>query len=528
MTPRDSSQVQSISMSRVAAAVAFTGGATACFFLAGTPAQASADAGAESDSSDAAGPSANGDADASESASRKDTAEERSGDDHPDTGEGDSAATSDDHAEVDDADDTPAAEDEDPQTDEGHDRTRKRDAPRSSGGEDGDADDGDLDAQETTPDAARPSAQQPDEETVSDDDAEPPATFAALARAAADTESPSFFTWIQRTFFNKTPTVSQEPDDVEVRSDGSVTGVILADDADGDVLTYSATALAAGATVTIDEDGSFVYRPAAGSVFDGGDLFTVEVSDDAEVNGWRIHGLMGLLVPGFGSTATTTVELGAATAAGRYGWGAPRETRFSGPSSLEGWVVYDSVGHNGWGRRTPRAISFVDGVMVITGDAFGNTGGLTWGGGQKYGAWEVRMRVPEGAVDYHAVALLWPDAENWPVGGEVDFVEVVADAKRQHVTHHLHYSALDLTEAGVTNVDATEWHNYAVSWTPTAITIYVDSVPVWKTTNTSHFPPGPMHLALQLDASEKHPPNLAGGAQMAVAWARQYSLSQIT
>lgn len=515
-------------MSRVAAAVALTGGATACFFLAGAPAQASADAGAESDSSDAAGPSANGDADASESASRKDTAEERSGDDHDDTGEDDSAATSDDHAEVDDADDTPAAEDEDPQTDEGHDRTRKRDATRSSGGEDGDADDGDLDAQETTPDAARPSAQQPDEETVSDDDAEPLATFAALARAAADTESPSFFTWIQRTFFNKTPTVSQEPDDVEVRSDGSVTGVILADDADGDVLTYSATALAAGATVTIDEDGSFVYRPAAGSVFDGGDLFTVEVSDDAEVNGWRIHGLMGLLVPGFGSTATTTVELGAATAAGRYGWGAPRETRFSGPSSLEGWVVYDSVGHNGWGRRTPRAISFVDGVMVITGDAFGNTGGLTWGGGQKYGAWEVRMKVPEGAVDYHAVALLWPDAENWPVGGEVDFVEIVADAKRQHVTHHLHYSALDLTEAGVTNVDATEWHNYAVSWTPTAITIYVDSVPVWKTTNTSHFPPGPMHLALQLDASEKHPPNLAGGAQMAVAWARQYSLSQIT
>ncbi|MDA2891862.1 family 16 glycosylhydrolase [Mycolicibacterium sp. BiH015] len=528
MTPSDSPQVQSISMSRVAAAVAFTGGATACFFLAGTPAQASAETGADSDSSDAAGPSANGEADASEPMSAKDAAEERSGDEDTDTDEDDSAATSDEDADAADADDTPAAEEEDPQAEQGHDRTRKRDTTRSSDGEDGGADDGDLDAQETTPDAARPSAPGPDDEAVSNDDAEPPATFAALARAAADTESPSFFTWIQRTFFNKTPTVSQEPDDVEVRSDGSVTGVILADDADGDVLTYSATAVAAGATVTIDDDGSFVYRPAAGSVFDGGDLFTVEVSDDAEVNGWRIHGLMGLFVPGFGSTATTTVELGAATAAGRYGWGAPRETRFSGPSALDGWVVYDSVGHNGWGRRTPRAISFVDGVMVITGDPFGNTGGLTWGGGQKYGAWEVRMKVPEGAVDYHAVALLWPDAENWPVGGEVDFVEVVADATRQHVTHHLHYSALDLTEAGVTKVDATEWHNYAVSWTPTAITIYVDGIPVWKTTDTSHFPPGPMHLALQLDASEKHPPNLAGGAQMAVAWARQYSLSQIT
>ena len=27
---------------------------------------------------------------------------------------------------------------------------------------------------------------------------------------------------------------------------------------------------------------------------------------------------------------------------------------------------------------------------------------------------------------------------------------MVADGTRQHVTHHLHYSALDLTEAGVT------------------------------------------------------------------------------
>lgn len=514
-----------MSISRVAAAVAFTGGATACFFLAGTPAQASADAGAESDSSGAAAPSANGDDADAERTSRKDSAEERSGEDSADTDDDENVATSDVDAEAQNTDNDPVVEDEGTAPDDADGRTRKRDATRPSEARD-------VDAEVTAPDVVDPPVQDADTaigaEVDSNDDAEQPATFAALARAAADAESPSFFTWIQRTFFNKTPTVSQEPDDVEVRADGSVTGVILADDADGDVLTYSATALAAGATVTIDDDGSFVYRPATGSVFDGGDLFSVEVNDDADVNGWRIHGLMGLLVPGFGSTATTTVELGAATAAGRYGWGTPRETRFSGPSSLEGWVVYDSAGHNGWGRRTPRAISFVDGVMVITGDPFGNTGGLTWGGGQKYGAWEVRMKVPEGAVDYHAVALLWPDAENWPVGGEVDFVEVVADATRQHVTHHLHYSALDLTEAGVTKVDATEWHNYAVSWTPTAITIYVDSVPVWRTTNTSHFPPGPMHLALQLDASEKHPPNLAGGAQMAVAWARQYSLIQIS
>lgn len=542
-------------MSRVAAAVAFTGGATACFFIAGAPAQAAADTAAESDSSGAAGASANGGTDAAESDSpdaptadagadadaeadrpSKRSSSPRAGDCDDDAAE---AADETDRATSDE--DTGAADEvsvTDPPTSADADGAPVSESEPTEGSDSaGKVDDEDPVAEPQAADVEDPAPSDTEttgaDDEISDGEDEPPATFAALARAAADAEpqNPSFFTWIQRTFFNQTPTVSEEPDDVAVRSDGSVTGVIVADDADGDLLTYSATALAAGATVTISDDGSFVYRPAAGSVFDGGDLFSVRVSDDADENGWHVHGLLGLLVPGFGSTATATVELDAATAttaAGRYGWGTPRETRFTGPSALGGWSVYNSVGHNGWGRRTPRAISFVDGVMVITGDAAGNTGGLTWGGGQKYGAWEVRMRVPAGAVDYHAVALLWPDAENWPVGGEVDFVEVVADATRQNVSHFLHYSALNRTESGVTKVDATEWHNYAVSWTPTAITIYVDGVPVWKTTDTSHFPPGPMHLALQLDASEKHPPNLSGGAQMAVAWARQYSLSQIT
>jgi len=240
---------------------------------------------------------------------------------------------------------------------------------------------------------------------------------------------------------------------------------------------------------------------------------------------------MGFLVAGWGSTASTNVAVGNSTTAGtRYGWRNPRETRFLNASVLaaNGWSIYDSAGHNGWGRRTPSAVSFVDNVMVITGDAAGNTAGMSWDVGQMYGAWEIRMRVPEGAADYHAVALLWRDAENWPVGGEIDFVEIMGDSTRQHVGHFLHYSSQNLTKSGSTKVDATQWHNYAVSWTPQAITIYVDGNPVFQSTDTRQFPPGPMHLALQLDASEKRPPNLSGGAQMMVAWVRQYTLSQIS
>lgn len=343
----------------------------------------------------------------------------------------------------------------------------------------------------------------------------------------------ALFTWVQRTFFNRTPTVSFDPASLIRHADGSITGAVIGHDADGDVLAYSAAQPVTGGSVTMEENGSFTFIPTTG-VADGADIrFAATVSDHSDVNGWHIHGLLGLLVAGYGSTASTTVSLGMSTsssAGGRYGWGTPRETRFTSLQSLSssGWKIYNSVGHNGWGRRTPAAISFVDGTMVITGDAAGNTGGLAWTGGQRYGAWEIRAQIPRGAADYHAVALLWPDAENWPVGGEIDFVEILGDSTRQTVSHFLHYSAQNRTESAATRVNATQWHNYAVSWTPQAITVYVDGAPTWQTTNTSHFPPGPMHLALQLDASEKRPVNLSGGAQMAVAWTRQYTLDQIT
>jgi hypothetical protein len=355
-------------------------------------------------------------------------------------------------------------------------------------------------------------------------------TAAAVPSNVASTTRNQFL----RTYFNKTPTVSFDGATTTL-SNGTIKGLIRGDDGDGDVLTYTPGATASGSSVVINSDGTFIYTPGTGVT---SDKFTVTVSDQDPVNGWHIHGLIGLLIPSWGAAATTTVSVTRATptppttpttAAARYGWGTPYETAFTGLSALsKGWGVYDSVGHAGYGRRTPAALSFVDNTMIITGDAAGNTGGLAWMPGQKYGAWEVRVRVPQGAANYHAVALLWPDAENFPVGGEIDFMELGDDASRQYVGHFLHYSAQNKTEQSISHVDATQWHNYAVSWTPQAITMYIDGVPEFVSTDTSHFPPGPMHLALQLDPSETRPISLAGGAQMMVAWARQYPLSQIT
>ena len=55
------------------------------------------------------------------------------------------------------------------------------------------------------------------------------------------------------------------------------------------------------------------------------------------------------------------------TAAATYGWGNPSRTAdFDNLADLGNWWLYDSVGHDGNGRRVPAAITVVDGKVVIT------------------------------------------------------------------------------------------------------------------------------------------------------------------
>lgn len=348
------------------------------------------------------------------------------------------------------------------------------------------------------------------------------------AAAAAPNPIAAFFEKMRRTFFNATPTVTRNPSGDIVNADGTVSGKVIGYDRDGDVLTYTVGKTLNGGTVVIDGNGNFTYTPPAAGFDASGntDLFTVTVSDASRVNGIHFHGLLGLLIPGYGSTASVSTAVDqSVTAGGSLGWNAPSySTNFSSKSALGPyWQIYDGPGNGSHGVRTPDALSFANNVMTITGDAEGTTGGLAWwpgGRGQKYGMWEVRMRVPEGARNYNPVALLWPDSGNWPSDGEMDFMEIQRDPARQHVEAALHYGPTNQWVTTSVNVDATDWHNYAVSWTPTKITVYVDGVAFFNSTDVSKFPPGLMHLALQLDVGG---PTIEDGGKMQVAWARQWA-----
>ena len=225
--------------------------------------------------------------------------------------------------------------------------------------------------------------------------------------------------------------------------------------------------------------------------------------------------------PGVCAPSTTSPPTPDTSAATTYGWGTPsRVENFDGPLDSS-WGVYDGPGHNGAGRRTPDAIKVADGIMTMTGDEQGNSGGMAWQPGQRYGRWEARVRSHAGDPDYHAVLLLWPDAENWPVGGEIDFMEI-SDPTRQNTQMFLHYGQDNQQVQGSVDIDATQWHDWAVEWSPTGVTAYVDGKEWWSTKDTSILPPGPMHLTIQLD-------NFGGTTMkktsMDVDWVKQYAIT---
>jgi glycosyl hydrolase family 16 len=212
------------------------------------------------------------------------------------------------------------------------------------------------------------------------------------------------------------------------------------------------------------------------------------------------------------------------SAAVTQGWGAPAYAdEFDGTALRDDWEVYDGPGHAGNGRRTPKAVSVRDGVLTITGSPRGDTAGMAWGKGRRYGRWEGRVKAPASDESYNALLLLWPDAENFPEGGEIDFMEMM-DHTRQETHVFLHYGKDNRQVSGKVRADATQWHNWAVEWTPTHIATFLDGKEWWRTERTDIFPPDRMHLCVQLDWFPDSGRGAVQESTMQVDWVRQYTV----
>lgn len=223
--------------------------------------------------------------------------------------------------------------------------------------------------------------------------------------------------------------------------------------------------------------------------------------------------------PASQALATTGDGAQAATA---FGWGpvvTGDEFSYTGAPDRTKWSVYNSAGHAGKGVRSPQAWSVANGVATVSGDAAGTTGGMSAKfAEQRFGRWETRMKTNARDPKYHPVLIL--NNNSAPNCAEIDYAE--GSSVTSVMRFFLHYACggADFQTTAATPVDGTQWHNYAVEWTPAGISGYVDGVKTFTDTNPAHQPSTVMKQTLQLDwfpdGSATKP------SQMQVDWVRVY------
>lgn len=213
-----------------------------------------------------------------------------------------------------------------------------------------------------------------------------------------------------------------------------------------------------------------------------------------------------------------------AEAASNFGWGpvlAGDEFSNTGAPDATKWSVFKGAGHHNKGERSPAAWSVANGVATVSGDAAGTTGGMSAKfAQQKYGRWESRMKTSDRDSEYHPVMILWPNNNESPNCAEIDYAEGSTETKMMKFFLHYSCGGSDFQTTAAKPIDATQWHNYAVEWTPAGITGFIDGVQTFKDTNPAHQPTVGMHQTLQLDW---FPDGTATKpSQMQVDWVRVY------
>ncbi|HEV3173235.1 MAG TPA: glycoside hydrolase family 16 protein [Actinocrinis sp.] len=117
-------------------------------------------------------------------------------------------------------------------------------------------------------------------------------------------------------------------------------------------------------------------------------------------------------------------------------------------------------------------------------------------GGQVYGRYAIRFLVEQPTPGYKVAWLLWPDSENFPEDGEIDFPEGNLVGVINAYMHHMNGTSDMDQDAYQTSVRISSgWHTAVIEWTAQAVDFLLDGATIG--TSTSRVPSTPMHWVIQ-------------------------------
>jgi beta-glucanase (GH16 family) len=211
------------------------------------------------------------------------------------------------------------------------------------------------------------------------------------------------------------------------------------------------------------------------------------------------------------------------------------------PSPYQKWWAYGDGWKDTSGNGTyypSRVMSIANGVMnlyIHTATINGTTyhmvstpvpkipGGVN-GGGLLYGRYIVRFRV-DSLPGYKIAFMLWPDSNNQPLDGEIDFPE---QNRYGDICGYMHWMNTTTRQqdayCSTVQVQGSGWHTAETDWTPTACTFKLDGTVLGNATDTINIPSTPMHWNLQAETSVTGviPSNTTAG-NIQIDWATAYT-----
>lgn len=118
-------------------------------------------------------------------------------------------------------------------------------------------------------------------------------------------------------------------------------------------------------------------------------------------------------------------------------------------------------------------------------------------GNHLYGEYTIHFRS-DALPGFKMAWLLWPDSENWPQDGEVDFPEGGLDGTISAYMHHKNGTSGSDLDAYTTTATFASWHTATIVWTPQEVNFILDGQSIG--TSAARIPDTPMHWVIQTES----------------------------